>query len=125
MSGKTPVSNASTYQDIGSFWDEHDATEFGEQTISHFEVNVESQRRYYPVDRDLSFKIRRIAEQHGVSEETLLNIWVQEKIDQIHAADEEDSLIGSPGVSLPQLPRHPACGSARGASSGCERVTIA
>lgn len=92
MPGKTPVSNASTYQDIGAFWDEHDATEFGEQTNAHFEVNVSSQRRYYPVDRDLSFKIRRIAEQHGVSEETLLNIWVQEKIDQIHAADEEDSL---------------------------------
>jgi hypothetical protein len=92
MSGKTPVSHARTYQDIGAFWDEHDATEFGEQINVDFEVNISSQRRYYPVDRDLSFKIRRIAEQHGVSEETLLNIWIQEKINQIHAADEEDSL---------------------------------
>jgi hypothetical protein len=96
MPAKTPGSNASTYQDIGAFWDGHDATEFGEQTNAHFEVNVSSQRRYYPVDRDLSFKIRRIAEQHGVSEETLLNIWVQEKIDQIHAAEEENSLTKGP-----------------------------
>jgi hypothetical protein len=92
MSGKTPVSNASTYQEVGAFWDEHDATEFGEQTSAEFQVDISSQRRYYPLDRDLSFEIRRIAEQHGVSEETLLNIWVQEKIDQIHAADEERSL---------------------------------
>jgi hypothetical protein len=91
MPSKTPVSNASTYQEIGAFWDEHDATESGEQESAHFEVHVSSQRRYYPVDRDLSFKIRRIAEQHGVSEETLLNVWLQEKIDQIHS-DEEHSL---------------------------------
>lgn len=88
MPGKTPVSNASTYHDIGAFWDEHDATEFGDQKEVHFEVNVSSQLRYYPVDRDLSLKIRQIAEQHGVTEETLLNIWVQEKLDQIRSNEE-------------------------------------
>ena len=89
MPDKTPVSNASTYQEIGAFWDEHDATELGEQTDAKFQVNISSQRRYYPLDRDLSFKIRQIAKQHGVSEETLLNIWVQEKLDQIHSVDED------------------------------------
>ncbi len=92
MSDKTPVSNASTYQEIGAFWDEHDSTEFGEQSDANFLVNISSQRRYYPLDRDLSFEIRRIAKQHGVSEETLLNIWIQEKIDQIHSVDEEHGL---------------------------------
>ena len=92
MPGKTPVSNASTYQEIGAFWDEHDATEFGEQTDAQFHVNISSQRRYYPLDRDLSLELSRIAKQHGVSEETLLNIWVQEKIDQIHSINEKHSL---------------------------------
>jgi len=41
-----------------------------------FQVNVSSQRWYYPLDRDLSFEIKRIEEQHGISEETLLNLWV-------------------------------------------------
>ncbi len=31
-------------------------------------------------------------------------------------------LIGSPGVFLPQLPQHPACGSARGASLRIEKI---
>jgi len=33
------------------------------------------------------------------------------------------ALIGSRGAFLPRLPRHPAGGSARGASSGWERIT--
>ncbi len=82
MPDKTSISNARTYQEIGAFWDEHDATEFGEQTEVEFEVNIKSQRRYYPLDRNLSLKIRQIAEERGISEETLLNLWVQEKISQ-------------------------------------------
>ena len=40
MSSKTPVSKASTYQDIGVFWDKHDVTEFGEQSGVEFDVNI-------------------------------------------------------------------------------------
>ncbi len=82
MPGKTTVSNARTYQEIGAFWDEHDATEFGEQTEVELEVNIQSQRRYYPIDSNLSFKIKQAAKERGISEETLLNLWVQEKINQ-------------------------------------------
>ena len=82
MPDKTPVSNACTYQEIGAFWDEHDATEFGEQTEVEFEVNIKSQRRYYPLDSQLSFKVKQLAKERGISEETLLNLWVQEKINQ-------------------------------------------
>ncbi len=82
MSDKTPVSNAHTYQEIGAFWDEHDATEFGEQIEIEVEVNIVSQCRYYPLDKELSVQIREIARKRGISEETLLNLWVQEKISQ-------------------------------------------
>lgn len=39
---KSPVSNACTYQEIATFWDEHEATEFGDQTDMEFEVNPRS-----------------------------------------------------------------------------------
>jgi hypothetical protein len=87
MSHKTSISNATTYQDIGAFWDEHDATEFGGQTNTQFDVNIKSLRRYFPVDSFLSQKIKEVAQQHGVSEETLLNLWIQEKVNQIQAID--------------------------------------
>lgn len=76
---------ARTYRDIGAFWDEHDSTESGEQTEVEFNVHIESQRRYYPVDGQLCQKIREAAKKRGVSEETLLNLWVQEKILQSEA----------------------------------------
>ena len=84
MSSKTPISKARTYQEIGAFWDEHDATEFGEQNEMKFDVNIKSQRKYYPVDGNLSTKVRKIAKKRGISEETLVNRWIQEKINQIN-----------------------------------------
>ncbi len=82
MSGKSSVSEAKSYQEIGEFWDEHDSTEFGEQTDVEFKVSVQSQRRYYPIDNTLSSQIKQVARDRGVSEETLLNLWVQEKLSQ-------------------------------------------
>ncbi len=82
MTNKTPISKAHTFQEIVAFWDEHDAPEFGKQKEVDFNVNIKSQRRYYPLDGYLSLRIREIVEEHGISEETLLNLWVQEKIYQ-------------------------------------------
>ncbi|MDM8568146.1 CopG family antitoxin [Thiotrichales bacterium HSG1] len=80
MSNKTSVSNATNYQDIGIFWDTHDATEFGEQIDAEFEVNIKSQQRYFFLDNQLSLKIKQIATRRGISGSSLLNLWVQEKI---------------------------------------------
>jgi len=86
MSNKTLISNASSYQDIGAFWDKNDATEKGDQAVADFDVNIKSQRRYFPVDSHLFATIKEIANQHGVSEETLLNLWIQEKVNQIQVS---------------------------------------
>ena len=79
---KTTVSKASSYSDIGEFWDHNDATEFGEQKRIDIEVGIKSQQRYYPVDDILSLKIKKMAKKQGISEETLLNLWIKEKIEQ-------------------------------------------
>lgn len=82
MSDKTSISSAQSYHEIGEFWDENDATEAGEQLEVEFSVSIQSQRRYYPLDSNLSSKMRQVAKERGISEETLLNLWVQEKINQ-------------------------------------------
>ena len=80
---KTEISGADTYQAIGEFWDNHDLTEVWDQTEpADFEVKIETVRRYYPINSDLSNKIAIIAQKKGVSTETLLNLWIQEKINQ-------------------------------------------
>jgi hypothetical protein len=78
--GKSAISGASSYQEIGEFWDAHDLADHWDQTEpAEFEVEPRSTAVYYPVERELSRKLRSIAERRGVSAETLLNLWVQEK----------------------------------------------
>jgi len=82
MSGKTSISKAQSYKDIGAFWDEHDATEFGEQLDAEFEVDIQNQVRYYPIDNDFTNSLSQLAEKRGISKVTLINLWIQEKINQ-------------------------------------------
>jgi hypothetical protein len=90
MPDKSSVSKANTYQGIGEFWDEHDASEFGEQRAVKFTVNIQSERRYYPINNEFSSIIRQTAQEHGISGETLVNLWVQEKINQINSEQESE-----------------------------------
>ncbi len=79
--GRSSVSNASSYREMGEYWDTHDAGEIWEQTEpSEFEVELRQERIYYPVGRSLSERIAEIAREQGISAETLLNLWVQEKV---------------------------------------------
>jgi hypothetical protein len=79
---KSSLSNAGSYQEIAEFWDTHDLAEFWDRTKpAEFEVDIQSEATYYPVENALSKKIRSAARKRGVSPETLLNLWVKEKLE--------------------------------------------
>jgi hypothetical protein len=78
---KSSLSKAQSYKEIGEFWGTHDLADFWNRTKSvKFEVDIESEVTYYALDSKLSTKIRSIAKKRGVSADTLLNLWVQEKL---------------------------------------------
>ena len=78
---KSSISKARSYKEIGEFWDRHDLSEYWDQTRPvKFEVDIQSEITYYPLESSLSAKVRSIAKQRGISPETLLNLWVQEKL---------------------------------------------
>jgi hypothetical protein len=80
---KSSISNADSYQQIGEFWDQHDLTEVWDRTEAvKFSVDIESERKYFALDADMSNQVSRIARTHGISPETLINLWVQEKLSQ-------------------------------------------
>ena len=80
---KSSISKASSYQEIGEYWDAHDAGEIWDETEeAEFEVDLESDVFYYAVETSLSSKLHRIAKLRGVSAETLVNLWLQEKVNQ-------------------------------------------
>jgi hypothetical protein len=43
-------------------------------------VKINLMRRHFRVDAELARKIDRIARERGVSAETLVNLWLQEKV---------------------------------------------
>ncbi|MBI1923254.1 hypothetical protein HYR99_03285 [Candidatus Poribacteria bacterium] len=80
---RSSISNARSYKEIGEFWDTHDLTEYWEQTQPvEFELDIQSEATYYPLDVTLSARVLSIAKKRGVSPETLLNLWVQEKLQE-------------------------------------------
>lgn len=67
--------------EAGEFWDTHDSADY-EEHMSDVECEVDVQRRAYLVslDTDLYRRVNAIAQARGVSAETLVNLWVQEKV---------------------------------------------
>ena len=69
------------YEEIGEYWEAHDAGEAWDKGEPvEFEIDIKSERRYYPIEKTLSRKLNQIARAQGVSAETLINLWLQEKI---------------------------------------------
>lgn len=80
---KASISKGSSYEEIGEYWDAHDASEAWDQgSPVEFEIDIRSERRYYPIEKTLSQRLGQIAEAQGISAETLINLWVQEKVSE-------------------------------------------
>jgi len=80
---RSSISDARSYEEIGEFWDNHDLADYWEQTEeAYFEVEIRSERRYFLIEHTLADKMKEIAVRTGVSTETLLNLWVRDKIEE-------------------------------------------
>src|SRR6266568_6982218 len=63
---KTPVSGASSYREIGEYWDEHDLSEANTHEVE-MDVDIQSSVTYFSMDRSLAEKLRAIAAHEGLS----------------------------------------------------------
>ena len=78
---KTPVSHASSYREIGEFWDQHSLSEHWQQTREvEFDVDIQSSAIYFAVERSLAERLRSAAEDRGISPDELLKELVEERI---------------------------------------------
>jgi len=72
------ISKAESDEKIGEFWDSHDFTEFdSDAPDAQFEVTST-----VPVQLELLNEIEEQAAKRGVKVETLVNQWLQQKIDE-------------------------------------------
>ena len=73
------VSKSGSIAELGGFWDTHDLTDFDTRPVK-FTVNVRARKHYVAVDADLIHRVRRIAAARGLSTQSLVNLWLQERL---------------------------------------------
>jgi hypothetical protein len=56
------------------YWDETQEADF--------DVDIESEVFYYALMKTLSERVQSLAQKQGLSADTLVNLWVQEKLQQ-------------------------------------------
>jgi hypothetical protein len=83
-SRKSSLSKGKSYAEIGDFWDEHDLSDFWDKTRSvRADVRLESEESLYAIEKELSQTIQQAARERGVSPHTLVNLWLQEKLQEV------------------------------------------
>jgi hypothetical protein len=70
-----------TVHEAGAFWDSHDLADYWDMT-EEVEGEVDLKRRTYlfALAPDLAERLARRAAQQGLSAETLINLWLSEKL---------------------------------------------
>ncbi len=65
------------------FWDTHDLSDHWDET-SEVELDVELERRVVliPLEAQIAQKLSAIARQQGISVETLVNVWLSERLQE-------------------------------------------
>jgi len=70
-----------TLDEMAAFFDEHDMGEYLEGMPEvEFEIDIRSSKHYFALDPRLAARLQAVANSRGISSETLLNLWVQEKL---------------------------------------------
>jgi hypothetical protein len=70
------ISKADTLEKMGEFWDTHDFTDFDTDAPDvEFKVTCA-----VPVELDLFSLVEKQARRRGVNVETLVNLWLQQKL---------------------------------------------
>ena len=72
------------FEALADFWDTHDVTEYADQlTPAEFEVAARPTREYVITLSDsLNKRVREIEKREGARLGTLVNLWVQEKLQE-------------------------------------------
>lgn len=75
------ISKAASYAEIGDYWDNHSLDEHWDET-HEVEFDVRAKRRHrVVVESEIYEQLEAEARMRGVVPETLVNLWLAEKLD--------------------------------------------
>ena len=80
------ISKARTLKEIAEFWDTHSLADYDDQT---YEVEItfdpSARRPVVTIEPELMEELRQIARERKVSTQTLINLWLRQRVDQLNA----------------------------------------
>ena len=79
--GRTKIPSFRTIEGVQEFWDKHSVTDF-EDRLHEVPVNVRlrSVQHLVAVEPSLLARLRQVARARGLSTESLVNLWLHEKL---------------------------------------------
>jgi hypothetical protein len=78
------ISQASTLEVMADFWDTHSLADFDDQTHEvEMTFDPSARRSVVGIETELMAEIRRIAKERQVSTQTLVNVWLRQRVDQM------------------------------------------
>ena len=87
---KSSISKTDSLENMGNFWDTHDFTEFDTDAPDvEFQISCA-----VPVEPELLSSVEKQARRRGVNVETLVNLWLQQKLSEQIRSQVEERVIG-------------------------------
>jgi len=74
----------SSIEEAAEFWDTHSLADYWDQTREvHFDVEIDEEPKYIALESKLAKRINEVAKTQKISAETLVNLWLAEKLSTI------------------------------------------
>jgi hypothetical protein len=68
-------------QEAAEFWDRHDVTDYDDLTTEvHFDVDLQRRTVLTALEPELAKRVAEVAQRQGIATETLINLWLSEKL---------------------------------------------
>lgn len=78
-SEKERIPENMTIEEASEFWDTHSVADYPSRVVQ-LEYRPEEQITFVAIANDLLRQLEQHAQQHGASIETLVNLWIKEKL---------------------------------------------
>jgi hypothetical protein len=76
-----PMPKFSSLDELVEFFEAHDLGEYWDQMPeAHFDIDIERRTHIFALDEDLAERLTAIARAKRISSETLINVWLREKL---------------------------------------------
>lgn len=85
MDADKRIPEMNSYEEIAEFWETHSLADYWEQTeAAEFEIDPTARRRYLvALDPGLIQRVQRLAQIRGLSTESLVNLFLEQRLHQI------------------------------------------